>query len=230
MKRQKFALIMAGGKGLRMNAKIPKQFLEIAGKPLIMHTIETFFNLDPEISLIVVLPPDQIEYWQQLCKKHAFTINHIIATGGETRFHSVKNGLNFISTPSLVAVHDAVRPLVSTETISRCFEKAEKTGAAIPVVELVDSIREISDNKSKTVNRNNFRLVQTPQIFDGAILLKAYDQEYSPLFTDDASVVESLGISIHLEEGNRENIKITTQMDVAFAEMLCKKNEINRAL
>jgi 2-C-methyl-D-erythritol 4-phosphate cytidylyltransferase len=112
---------------------------------------------------------------------------------------------------------------VSTETISRCFEKAEKTGAAIPVVELVDSIREISDNKSKTVNRNNFRLVQTPQIFDGAILLKAYDQEYSPLFTDDASVVESLGISIHLEEGNRENIKITTQMDVAFAEMLLQK-------
>ncbi len=222
MNKQRFALIMAGGKGLRMNAPMPKQFLEIAGKPVIMHTIETFFNFDPEISLIVVLPPDQIEYWQQLCKKYAFSINHLIAPGGETRFHSVKNGLNFISTPSLVAVHDAVRPLVSAETISRCFEKAEKADAAIPVIELVDSIREITDDKSKTVNRNNFRLVQTPQVFDGEILLKAYDQVFNSLFTDDASVAESLGINIYLVDGNRENIKITTQMDLTFAEMIMK--------
>jgi 2-C-methyl-D-erythritol 4-phosphate cytidylyltransferase len=222
MNKQRFALIMAGGKGLRMNAQIPKQFLEIAGKPVIMHTIETFFNFDPEISLIVVLPPDQVEYWQQLCKKHAFSIHHRIAPGGETRFHSVKNALDFISTPSLVAVHDAVRPLVSAETISRCFENAEKADAAIPVIELVDSIREITGDKSKTVIRNNFRLVQTPQIFDGELLIEAYNQQYNPLFTDDASVVESAGKKIYLVEGNRENIKITTQMDLTFAEMIMK--------
>jgi len=213
---------MAGGKGLRMNAPLPKQFLEINGKPVIMHTIEAFYNFNPQISIIVVLPSDQIEFWQQLCKKHAFVIHHKIAQGGETRFQSVKNGLKLVDIPSLVAVHDAVRPLVSPETIVRCFEKAEQSGAVIPVVELVDSIREVNDDDSISVNREKYRMVQTPQVFDGEILLNAYQQEYNLLFTDDASVVESEGVKIHLVDGNRENIKITTQMDLIFAEMIIK--------
>ncbi len=222
MTKQKFVLIMAGGKGLRMNAPLPKQFLEINGKPVIMHTIEAFYNFNPQISIIVVLPSDQIEFWQQLCKKHAFVIHHKIAQGGETRFQSVKNGLKLVDIPSLVAVHDAVRPLVSPETIVRCFEKAEQSGAVIPVVELVDSIREVNDDDSISVNREKYRMVQTPQVFDGEILLNAYQQEYNLLFTDDASVVESEGVKIHLVDGNRENIKITTQMDLIFAEMIIK--------
>lgn len=216
---------MAGGKGLRMNAPLPKQFIEIAGKPVIMHTIEAFYNFNPEIRLIVVLPANQIEYWDHLCKKHAFGIEHKIAHGGETRFHSVKNGLELVTLPSVVAVHDAVRPLVSPDTIARCFSQAEVSGAAIPVVELVDSIREISGKESKSVNRNNYRMVQTPQVFDGELLLKAYEKGFSPLFTDDASVVESAGERIYLVEGNRENIKITTQMDLIFAEILLENSK-----
>ncbi len=213
---------MAGGKGLRMNAPLPKQFLEISWKPIIMHTIEAFYNFDPQISIIVVLPSDHINYWQQLCKKYAFDIYHKIAQGGETRFHSVKNGLKLVDVPSLVAVHDVVRPLVSADTIARCFESAEQTGVAIPVVEPVDSIREISGDESTSVNREKFRMVQTPQVFDGELLIAAYQQQYNPLFTDDASVVESAGKKIYLVEGNRENIKITTQMDLIFAEMIMK--------
>ena len=211
---------MAGGKGLRMNAPLPKQFLEISEKPVIMHTIEAFYNFDPRISIIVVLPSDQIEFWYRLCKKHTFDIKHKIAQGGETRFNSVKNGLKLVTVPSLIAVHDAVRPLVSIETITRCFKAAEQFDAVIPVSELVDSIREVYGEDSKSVDREKYRIVQTPQVFDGQMLLNAYHQEYNPLFTDDASVVESAGNKIYLVEGNRENIKITTQMDLIFAEMI----------
>ncbi len=224
MEKQKVALIMAGGKGLRMNAPVPKQFLEIAGKPVLMHTLEVFKNYDPVIELILVLPAGQIDFWKELCKKYAFEINHQIATGGETRFHSVKNGLKLVNLPSLVAVHDAVRPLVSIETISRCFNEAEKSGAAIPVIELNDSIRELFEENSKSVDRNKYRLIQTPQVFDSEILKKAYLQEYSSLFTDDASVVENAGTKINLVEGNRENIKITTEHDLIFAEMIMRQN------
>lgn len=216
---------MAGGKGLRMNAPLPKQFIEIAGKPVIMHTIEAFYNFNPEIRLIVVLPANQIEYWDHLCKKHAFGIEHKIAHGGETRFHSVKNGLELVTLPSVVAVHDAVRPLVSPDTIARCFESAAQTGVAIPVVEPVDSIREISGDENTSVNRGKFRMVQTPQVFDGELLIAAYQQQYNTLFTDDASVVESAGERIYLVEGNRENIKITTQMDLIFAEILLENSK-----
>ncbi len=227
MKKQKFVLILAGGKGLRMNAPLPKQFLEIAGKPLIMHTIEVFYNFDPAISLIVVLPADQIEFWQELCKKHGFGIDHKVVQGGETRFNSVKNGLVLVTVPSVVAVHDAVRPLVSKETIAKCFEKAEQMSAAIPVVELNDSIREISENENKSVDRTKYRIVQTPQVFDGELVLNAYQQEYNQLFTDDASVVECTGIKINLVEGNRENIKITTPTDLIFAEMIINNEFLN---
>ena len=220
MIKQKIALIVAGGKGERMNANIPKQFLEIQGKPILMHTLEAFYRFDVTIQLILVLPSVQIEFWDGLCKKHAFTLPHQIIEGGNARFYSVKNGLDIITKPSLVAVHDGVRPLVSLETIARCFEAAEKFDAAIPVVDLVDSIRHITKTGSQSVDRNLYKLVQTPQIFDSKLLKEAYEQDFSPLFTDDASVIEALGKPIHLVEGNRENIKITTEFDLRIAETL----------
>ena len=220
MSKPKIVLIVAGGKGERMNADIPKQFLEIQGKPILMHTLEVFNRFDAKMKLILVLPSVQIDLWKELCVKHNFTLNHEIIAGGQTRFQSVKNGLEAVKTPALVAVHDGVRPLVSIETIARCFESAEKFDAAIPVVDLVDSIRQVTENGSQSVDRNAFKLVQTPQVFDAELLLKAYEQEYTPLFTDDASVVEALGTKIHLVEGNRENIKITTEFDLKMAESI----------
>jgi len=220
MTKAKIAIIVAGGKGERMQADIPKQFLEIQGKPILMHTLESFQRYDAAIQLIVVLPSVQIEFWNELCKKHAFSLPHLIVPGGQTRFHSVKNGLDTVNVPALVAVHDGVRPLVSVETIARCFDEAEKSEVAIPVIDLVDSIRRITADGNQSVDRNAYKLVQTPQVFDSVILKKAYEQDFSPLFTDDASVVEAIGIKIHLVEGNRENIKITTTFDLQIAESI----------
>ena len=217
MSKTKIVLIVAGGKGERMNTDIPKQFLEIKGKPILMHTLDVFQSFDSNMKLILVLPEIQIDFWRELCAKHNFTLQHQIAAGGQTRFHSVKNGLEAVDSPALVAVHDGVRPLVSIETIARCFEAAGKYDAAIPVVDLVDSIRKVSENDSQSVDRNAYKLVQTPQIFDADLLKKAYEQEFSASFTDDASVVEALGTTIHLVEGNRENIKITTEFDLKIA-------------
>lgn len=216
----KIALIVAGGKGERMNSDIPKQFIELSGKPILMHTIETFVKYDPHVRIVIVLPVEQIDVWQQLCKKYAFHINHSIEIGGHTRFHSVQNGLKSIETPSIVAVHDGVRPLVSIPTIARCFTEAEIHKNAIPVVDLVDSLRSIAGDNNYSVNRSDYKLVQTPQVFDGEFLKKAYQQAYCDKFTDDASVVESLGEKIYLVEGNRENIKITTDMDLIIAKAI----------
>jgi len=226
MNKEKIVLIVAGGKGERMRTLVPKQFIEIHGKPLLMHTIQAFLRYDPAIQLIVVLPSGQIEFWKELCKKHAFDFPHQIVAGGQNRFYSVKNGLELVSHLALVAVHDGVRPLVSAETISRCFDVAEKNGAAIPVIDLVDSIRQLTVEGSQSVDRSTFKLVQTPQVFDAGLLLKAYEQEYSSLFTDDASVVEATGAEIRLVEGNRENIKITTAFDLQMAEILLKYSNI----
>ena len=223
MNKEKIAIIVAGGKGERMQTVLPKQFLEIQGKPILMHTLEVFFNYESSIKIILVLPATQIETWEGLCKKHAFNISHQIVAGGETRFHSVQNGLKSITGSALIAVHDGVRPLVSSSTIGNCFDAAATYDAAIPVVDLVDSIRQTNDNTSISVDRNAFKLVQTPQIFDSKLLEKAYKQEYSPLFTDDASVIEALGVNVRLVEGNRENIKITTSLDLQFAALLLKK-------
>jgi 2-C-methyl-D-erythritol 4-phosphate cytidylyltransferase len=218
MNKEKIVIIVAGGKGERMQADIPKQFLEIKGKPILMHTIEVFLIYNSDIQPIVVLPAIQIEFWKDLCKKHNFKVPHEIIVGGSTRFESVKNGLKAVKIPSIIAVHDGVRPLVSIDTIARCFDEAEKNGAAIPVIELVDSIRQVTKSGNQSVDRNNFKLVQTPQIFDGELLKNAYQQEYSAFFTDDASVVESLGVTIKLVEGNRKNIKITNEYDLKLAE------------
>jgi 2-C-methyl-D-erythritol 4-phosphate cytidylyltransferase len=220
MNKTKIAIIVAGGKGERMQTDIPKQFIEIKGKPILMHTLEVFHRYETSMQLVLVLPFIQFNYWNELCKKHNFDIPHQIVAGGQTRFHSVKNGLEVVNIPALVAVHDGVRPLVSVKTIARCFAEAEKQGTAIPVVDLVDSIRKLTENDNQSVDRLAYKLVQTPQVFDADILIKAYEQDFSPLFTDDASVVEAMGTKINLVEGNRENIKITTEFDLRIAEIL----------
>ena len=214
------AIIVAGGKGLRMNAEIPKQFLEINHLPILMHTLNAFSKYDASIQLILVLPAEQVDFWKELCHKHAFSISHTIVCGGDSRFDSVKNGLDAVKVHSMVAVHDGVRPLVSKDTIARCFEQVYLYGAVIPTVELVDSIRQLTDGRNIAVDRSAYQLVQTPQVFDSIILKNGYNQEYSPLFTDDASVVEATGTLVQLVEGNRENIKITTEMDLKIASLL----------
>ena len=217
---QKHVIIVAGGKGLRMSGEVPKQFIALAGKPILMHTIEAFTRYDAHINTVLVLPEAQISFWQDLCKKHAFSRKYAIAKGGETRFHSVKNGLALIDGDGLIAVHDGVRPLVSRETIERCFVAAAEYLSVVPVVDCVDSIRQVIGTESISVERTAFKLVQTPQVFDVQLLKNAYEQSFSPAFTDDASVVESFGAKIHLVEGNRENIKITTPFDLKIADCL----------
>lgn len=216
----KYALIVAGGKGLRMGGELPKQFLPIGGKPVLMRTLEAFYACDPEIHLILVLPHSQQSFWKQLCGEHAFTLPHVVADGGETRFHSVKNGLDCVTTPGLVAVHDGVRPFVSQEVIARCYELAAAKKAVVPVTDVVETVRHLSGEGSSTVNRDEYKLVQTPQVFDADLLKQAYEQPYTSCFTDDASVVEALGVPVHLTAGNRENIKITTPFDLKIATAL----------
>lgn len=218
MERQ--IIIVAGGKGLRMGGEIPKQFLPINGKPILMLTIERFYSFDTEMRIILVLPKDQHLYWKSLCEDYNFQIPHIVAQGGETRFHSVKNGLSFAHDDGIIAVHDGVRPFVSHEVIERCFTEAVPCQAVVPVLDMVDSVRFVDGSKSVTVDRNAYKSVQTPQVFSTTLLKNAYNQEFSSLFTDDASVVESFGVSVTLVPGNRENIKITTPFDIQIANAL----------
>ena len=215
-----YALIVAGGKGLRMGTDIPKQFLPIGGKPVLMRTLEAFYAYNQAMQLIVVLPHSQQAYWARLCEEYHFSLPHRVADGGETRFHSVRNGLAWVETPGRVGVHDGVRPFVSPEVIARCYALASTKKAVVPVIPVVETVRHLADGGSLTVNREEYRLVQTPQVFDVELLKKAYGQPYSPAFTDDASVVEALGVPVALTEGNRENIKITTPFDLRVAEAL----------
>lgn len=218
---KKYALIVAGGKGLRMGGELPKQFLPIGnGQPVLMHTLNTFFAFDSEITLVLVLPKDHQPYWKSLCELHQFEVPHIIADGGDTRFASVKNGLAHVDGNGLVAVHDGVRPFVAPEVIDRCYEVAAQHKAVVPVVKIVETVRQLEADGSRTVCRDEYRLVQTPQVFDAALLLQAYAQPYDPLFTDDASVVEAMGVPVSLVPGNRENIKITTPFDLKVAKAL----------
>ncbi|NEM96143.1 2-C-methyl-D-erythritol 4-phosphate cytidylyltransferase [Pontibacter burrus] len=213
-----YAIIVAGGSGSRMQHDLPKQFIQVAGKPILMHTIEQFYNYNPTIRLIVVLPKEQLDTWRELCKQHAFKVFHMTVPGGATRFGSVKNGLGAVMGDGLVAVHDGVRPFVETETIKRAFETAATYGSAVVAVSPKDSIRELTADGSIAVLRANYKLVQTPQIFSAAILHKAYEQPEQEYFTDDASVVESIGEKIMLVEGSYRNIKITTPEDLILAE------------
>lgn len=219
---KKHIIIVAGGKGLRMGGEIPKQFLPIGGKPVLMRTIEAFYTYDSSIHVILVLPISQQAYWKELCMAYQFELPHDIANGGETRFHSVKNGLALVEGKGVVGVHDGVRPFVSQEVIACCYSEAEKKKAVIPVIGVVETVRFLEGDGSVTVPRNQYKLVQTPQVFDVLLLQRAYQQEYTEMFTDDASVVEALGEKVYLVEGNRENIKLTTPFDLKLAEMLIK--------
>ncbi len=220
IKEMEYAIIVAGGKGLRMGGDLPKQFLPIGGKPVLMRTLEAFYAYSPAVRIVLVLPRDQQAYWQALCRSHGFTLPHEVAEGGETRFHSVQNGLRLVEVPGLVAVHDGVRPFVSQEVIARCFRLAAEKRAVVPAVAVVETLRHIEGQGSRTVNRDAYKLVQTPQVFDAALLKEAYTQPYTTAFTDDASVVEAMGVPVYLTEGNRENIKITTPFDLKVAEAL----------
>ena len=217
---KKHVIIVAGGKGIRMGSDIPKQFLPIGGYPVLMHTLEAFYTYNPSIHLILVLPISQQSYWRELCIKYHFSLPHDIADGGETRFHSVKNGLALVD-EGLVGVHDGVRPFVSQEVIVRCFDNAREKKAVIPVIGVVETVRHLTSYGSETVPRENYKLVQTPQVFDVLLLKRAYEQTYVDGFTDDASVVEAMGEQVFLVDGNRENIKITTPLDLKLAELLC---------
>lgn len=218
---KKHIIIVAGGKGLRMGGDIPKQFLPVCGKPVLMRTLEAFHSYDASIHIILVLPVSQQDYWIQLCLEYRFELSHDIADGGETRFHSVRNGLTLVKEEGLVGVHDGVRPFVSQKVIARCFEEAAVRKAVIPVIGVVETVRHLKDNGSETVPRDQYKLVQTPQVFDVDLLRRAYQQPYAEMFTDDASVVEALGENVALVEGNRENIKLTTPFDMKLAELLC---------
>lgn len=217
------AIIVAGGRGTRMKNEVPKQFLPLCGKPIVMHTLETFYNFDSHIELILVLPEHLMVYWQNLCVEHQFDIPHDIVAGGQERFYSVKNGLAFAKPNALIAIHDGVRPFVSHSTLERCFRQAELQGNAIPAMPLVDSIREIKLNENQIVDRTKLRAIQTPQVFKSQIITKAFEQPFSPTFTDDASVVEAYGETIHLVEGNVENIKLTTPFDLLIGEALLQQ-------
>ncbi len=229
---KRYVLIVAGGRGLRMGGDLPKQFIPMEGKPILMHTLEAFCRWDEQAELVLVLPDTHRPYWEMLCCEIGCRVPHRVASGGETRFHSVRNGLELIRPEleenrgkTLVAVHDGVRPFVSTKVITDCFQESEKGGAAIPVVSMVDSLRVCDGESSQPVDRARYVAVQTPQIFWGDVLLKAYDQPYSPLFTDDASVVEAYGHPVRLVSGNRENIKLTTQFDLLIAESLFRHSK-----
>lgn len=232
-----YIIVVAGGKGLRMGGEIPKQFLPVGGKPVLMRTLARFREYSPELRIILVLPEAQQDYWRQLCREYHFTVEHTIANGGETRFHSVKNGLALIpdDAQGVVGVHDGVRPFVSTDVIGRCYEAARTLEAVIPVTPVVETLRYVGhqtdDDKStlhgnatsKNVLRSDYRLVQTPQTFTVSLLKRAYALPYTDAFTDDASVVEALGHNVSMVDGNRENIKITTPFDLVIAEALVSK-------
>jgi 2-C-methyl-D-erythritol 4-phosphate cytidylyltransferase len=207
-----------------MGNELPKQFIPLQGRPVLMYTLERFHQWDASALIIVALPREHQPYWTMLCRELACAIPHRMADGGETRFHSVQNGLAYIDEPGLIAVHDGVRPFVSEEVIEACFAEAVRSGAAIPVVTMVDSIREAEgEGKSRPVDRNRYLAVQTPQVFQSELLVEAYRQPYTPAFTDDASVVEAMGTVIHTVAGNRENIKITGPLDLLMAEALLRK-------
>lgn len=228
MTQSEYALIVAGGKGTRMESDLPKQFLEVDGKPILLHTLEAFYRYSEKITVILVLPQDDFPIWNKIVEKHKFEKPLIVQSGGVTRFHSVRRGLERISGPGLVAIHDGVRPLISEAIIHTSFRVAEVHGSAVAAVKLKESLRmqEVSSSQVnsnqifKAVDRSKFRMIQTPQTFDIAMIKKAYSMEENPSFTDDASVAESAGYAIALFEGSYDNIKVTTPEDLVLAEAL----------
>ena len=219
LKLTEHALIVAGGKGTRIKSALPKQFIELAGKPILLHTLEAFIRYSPTIRIVLVLPEDDFDIWRNICKKFEFNYPVTLQKGGETRFQSVKNGLQNI-TEGLVAIHDGVRPLVSEDIIGASFRLAAIHKCAIAAVRLKESIRMTDQDNTKAVDRSRFRLIQTPQTFEVSLIKIAYEQKEDNSFTDDASVAERAGNIISLFEGSYENIKITTQEDLIVAKAL----------
>jgi 2-C-methyl-D-erythritol 4-phosphate cytidylyltransferase len=217
---QKYAIITAGGAGVRMNSPLPKQFMLLQGKPLLIHSISVFLKFSPDIHIVLVLPEEHDDKWKSLCKKHHFYPPLELVHGGPTRFHSVKNGLKRVPDDAIVAIHDGVRPLVSLKTIQQSFHIASKFGNAIPAIDVNESVRLMDGAFSKIIKRESLRLIQTPQCFHASKIKAAYNVNYDPSFTDDASVLERSGERIYLTEGNRENIKITNREDLAVASAL----------
>ena len=213
-------IITAGGSGKRMGSQLPKQFIEVGGTPILIRTLQTLSDI-PNSELVLVLPKEWISYWQELCQRHDCTIAHKIVEGGEERFFSVRNGIEALGEVDYIAIHDGVRPFVNGEMFERVFQAAKSTGAALPVIKPVDSMREISESgDNKIADRNRYVLVQTPQIFRSEVILRAYEQPFSTQFTDDASVAEANGHKITLVDGARQNIKITTEDDLQLAEFI----------
>jgi 2-C-methyl-D-erythritol 4-phosphate cytidylyltransferase len=207
---------------MRMGAPIPKQFLEVGGRPILMHTLNRFVAFDSSIRLVVVLHPDYIEFWRSLCEKHNYSVPHSIISGGSERFFSVQKAIQSLldAEDAIVGIHDAVRPMVSVATLERCYATAQETGSAVPCISVNDSMRIVDADGNRSVDRSALRIIQTPQCFSLNLLRRAFTQEYNTAFTDDASVVEALGESIVLVEGNRENIKVTTPEDMHWLNLL----------
>lgn len=219
-------IVTASGSGERMGGGIPKQFLIINNKPVLFYTIEQFYKYSSEIEIILTLNENYISYWNDLVTKYNFKFKHRVVVGGSTRFESVKNAINTIEEKGLVAIHDAVRPFVSIDTIKRCFDVAEKKGNAVPYVEMTDSIRRIDNDTNISVNRRNYVKVQTPQVFDIDLIKKAYQDAGNAEYTDDASVLENINQQIFLIKGNIENFKITTKYDLKLSEFYL--NDLNK--
>ena len=217
---EKTVIIVAGGQGMRFNQELPKQFFCIRERPVLMHTVDLFHFYDRKMQIIVGLREDYFSHWESLCGQFHFDVPHLLSPGGETRFHTVKKALTMVTPGNLVGIHDAVRPLLYKRTIDDCFEAAGKYGASLPCIELHNSIRELTPEGSRWVDRDSYRLVQTPQVFQYDILMKSYELEYSTEFTDDASVVEKAGYPVTMVEGNKENFKVTTPQDMVFAEAI----------
>jgi 2-C-methyl-D-erythritol 4-phosphate cytidylyltransferase len=218
----KSVVIVAGGKGLRFGCDLPKQFLPMNQKPVLMHTIDAFYNCDDSFNIVVVIPENHFPFWSELCNKYNFKTPHKLVKGGSTRWESVKNGLNAIEDNCIVGIHDGVRPLISTGLIAKLYSSAEVFGAVIPAIKVTDSLRVLdnNNNKSLAVDRELYRAVQTPQVFKSNILKEAYSLPYEECFTDDASVVERYGVEVTMVEGEDRNIKITSSKDLAIAELL----------
>ena len=216
---KQYIIIVAGGSGSRMGSTIPKQFLDLNSKPILMQTINKMHSSLEGSEIILALPKSEFDTWKNLCQQHQFNISHQLVEGGNTRFESVKNALQKVTMNSIIAVHDGVRPLVKESVVKQCMQSAKEKGASIPILHIEESLRQKTDSGSAVVNRDNYLIVQTPQCFTSEVLLKAYQQDYVASFTDDASVVEALGIDVHLIQGNKENIKITTPEDLKIAEI-----------
>lgn len=221
---KRYLIVVAGGKGMRMGGETPKQFQLLGDKPVVMVTLERLHAIDPSIQLILVLPAEHMDMWLSLCKQYSFAVPLLLAQGGSTRFHSVQNGLAQVDDidDALVGVHDGVRPFVSPKVLDDCFCEAWIHGAAIPMIDVQDSLRHIvgGNGVTEVVPRDRYRLVQTPQVFRLSLLRRAYEQRFVENFTDDASVVEALGEQVVGVEGNRENIKLTTPFDLMVAKTL----------